>query len=174
MEQSKVEQFKKFFTFDETDYPDWKGAVGKCFVDDETEVITIVGWWSDMGSTVNNYRLVIEPKSNARKSWISCKGFTDTGKSIGVKVDETTMDEALVRMLNFAKNENENIEALVAAIVDVNGEFRSRSVGRPVTVAGKRVQVYLDAASLKIAAKLGGGNTSEGIRVALKKVGEPT
>ena len=32
---------------------------------------------------------------------------------------------------------------------------------------GKRVNVYLDAKSLGIAAKLGNGNVSEGIRIAL-------
>lgn len=34
---------------------------------------------------------------------------------------------------------------------------------------GKRVNVYLDAASLERAAELGGGNVSEGIRLALVK-----
>ncbi len=34
---------------------------------------------------------------------------------------------------------------------------------------GKRVNVYLDAKSLEIAAKLGDGNVSEGIRKALAK-----
>ena len=43
-----------------------------------------------------------------------------------------------------------------------------RPVGRPPEIdAGRRVQVYLDAASLRIAARLGGGNTSAGIRAAL-------
>lgn len=43
-----------------------------------------------------------------------------------------------------------------------------RSAGRPHELAGgKRVNVYLDAASLERAAKLGRGNVSEGIRVAL-------
>ena len=44
-----------------------------------------------------------------------------------------------------------------------------RPVGRPAVVVGKRVQVYLDAESLSIAAKLGNGNVSDGIRKALKK-----
>lgn len=40
--------------------------------------------------------------------------------------------------------------------------------GRPAAMeGGKRVQVYLDANSLKIADRLGGGNVSEGIRQAL-------
>lgn len=45
--------------------------------------------------------------------------------------------------------------------------------GRPSELeGGKRVQVYLDAESLKTAARLGNGNVSEGIRLALKRAGE--
>ena len=43
-----------------------------------------------------------------------------------------------------------------------------RRIGRPSSVEGKRVQVYLDAASLEAAAKLGHGKVSNGIRQALK------
>jgi hypothetical protein len=32
---------------------------------------------------------------------------------------------------------------------------------------GRRLNIYLDSASLETAAKLGGGNVSEGIRLAL-------
>lgn len=43
--------------------------------------------------------------------------------------------------------------------------------GRPAELKdGKRVNVYLDAGSLKLAAELGGGNVSEGIRIALSSV----
>lgn len=42
--------------------------------------------------------------------------------------------------------------------------------GRPSEMeGGKRVNVYLDAESLAIAAELGNGNVSDGIRKALKK-----
>lgn len=44
-----------------------------------------------------------------------------------------------------------------------------RPVGRPAEVGGQRVQVYLDAGSLAIAAKMGNGNVSEGIRTALSE-----
>lgn len=48
-----------------------------------------------------------------------------------------------------------------------------RPVGRPAELeAGKRVQVYLDADSLAIAASLGDGNVSEGIRTALKRAAD--
>ncbi len=43
-----------------------------------------------------------------------------------------------------------------------------RPVGRPATIdEGRRVNVFLDPASLAAAAKIGKGNVSEGIRVAL-------
>ena len=47
--------------------------------------------------------------------------------------------------------------------------------GRPAEMqGGKRVQVYLDAKSLEIADRIGGGNVSEGIRQALKQAELPT
>jgi ABC-type taurine transport system substrate-binding protein len=52
---------------------------------------------------------------------------------------------------------------------DTVDSLAKMSVGRPVEMTGgKRVNVYLDAASLARAAELGGGNVSEGIRAALK------
>ncbi len=43
------------------------------------------------------------------------------------------------------------------------------SAGRPAALeGGKRVQLYLDAASLEIAAQIGAGNVSEGVRKALQ------
>ena len=61
-----------------------------------------------------------------------------------------------------------------AGLVFINietGELchQKRNAGRPTEMdGGKRVQVYLDAASLNRAAELGGGNVSEGIRISLK------
>lgn len=45
--------------------------------------------------------------------------------------------------------------------------MNKKPVGRPPSVSGGRVQVYLDAKSLEIAAKLGNANVSQGIRKAL-------
>jgi hypothetical protein len=45
--------------------------------------------------------------------------------------------------------------------------------GRPEEMAGgRKVNTYLDANSIAIAAKLGQGNVSEGIRIALSKAAE--
>ena len=46
---------------------------------------------------------------------------------------------------------------------------KKRTVGRPSEIDGKRVNVYLDAKSIEVAARLGGGNVSEGIRIALQR-----
>lgn len=43
-----------------------------------------------------------------------------------------------------------------------------RPVGAPTTINGKRVNVYLNDESIRIASDLGNGNISEGIRKALK------
>jgi hypothetical protein len=44
----------------------------------------------------------------------------------------------------------------------------SGRVGRPrLMEGGRRLNIYLDSASLETAARLGGGNVSEGIRLAL-------
>jgi hypothetical protein len=49
-------------------------------------------------------------------------------------------------------------------------EIEWPTVGRPAEMeGGKRVNVYLDAASLEAAKRLGDGNVSEGIRLALSR-----
>ena len=51
----------------------------------------------------------------------------------------------------------------------VNRENKMHNApGRPSTIKGKPVQVYLDASSLETAKVLGDGNISKGIRKALK------
>ena len=62
--------------------------------------------------------------------------------------------------------------SLRPAMPDTKQPPEKRPVGRPADVGGKRVQVYLDAESLAIAAKLGNGNVSDGIRKALKQAAE--
>lgn len=50
---------------------------------------------------------------------------------------------------------------LIAAALGIHGR-------PPEMVEGRRLNVYLDAKSLETAARLGDGNVSEGIRIALK------
>lgn len=175
MNIEKAESLKKILTFDTTEHPRGVGDVGKCFVDADT--VTIVGWREEMGSPINTYRLAIKPKQNQKTDWISLVGFTDANKPIKLKVEGISMDEALSRMLVAAKNGCRAVAALAQSVVEPFPQYldsEPRPVGRPSTVGGKRVQVYLDDASLALAAEIGNGNTSEGIRVALKEAGERT
>lgn len=56
---------------------------------------------------------------------------------------------------------------------DTKQPQEKRPVGAPKKMrGGKRTQVYLDDESLAIAAKLGNGNVSDGIRKALKQAAE--
>lgn len=57
-------------------------------------------------------------------------------------------------------------------MTDTEQPAEKRPVGRPAGIGGKRVQVYLDAESLEIAARLSNGNVSDGIRKALKQAAE--
>jgi hypothetical protein len=71
---------------------------------------------------------------------------------------ECTTEEDLYR-----RHENGSKATLTA-------DIEPKPVGRPSSLQnGKRVNVYLDAISLDAAAKLGNGNVSEGIRLALQK-----
>lgn len=50
---------------------------------------------------------------------------------------------------------------------DTKQHKEKRPVCRPPEIGGRRVQVYLDVKSREIAAKLGNGNVSDGIRKAI-------
>ena len=53
---------------------------------------------------------------------------------------------------------------------EIDGKQLVAKIGRPSEMeGGKAVKVYLDAGSLAIAAKMGNGNVSEGIRTALSE-----
>lgn len=55
----------------------------------------------------------------------------------------------------------------------LTADIEPKPVGRPSALdSGKRVNVYLDASSLDAAAKIGNGNVSEGIRLALQRSAE--
>lgn len=51
----------------------------------------------------------------------------------------------------------------------MRGDGRRRGVGRPRSVGGRRIQLYLDDDSLQTAMQLGDGNISRGIRQALQR-----
>lgn len=199
MDTGKAELLEAALTFDTSDYPKWQGDVGKCWVSCEDETITVVGWRTDMGTAINSYRLVVQSKERKSKlgvkKWIELIGWDDSGKEIKKKVFGTSVNDAVDVMLQMTANGVTEVKGLAAAVAnlctvaraepsfglpDVNGEYekypepkvRTPPAGRPVTVGGKRVQVYLDDESIETANKLGNGNASEGIRFALKDVGK--
>jgi hypothetical protein len=62
---------------------------------------------------------------------------------------------------------------IAGAVRSVDGRQVSAALGlqgRPAFLdSGKRINIYLDIKSLETAQKLGGGNASEGIRIALAR-----
>ena len=121
MNIEKSESLIRILTFDTADYPSWVGDVGKCSVD--ADALIIVGWRSEMGSSINNYRLVVKQKKNKKNNSISLVGFTDSNKPIKLKVDGISMDEALSRMLVAAENGCRSIDALARAVVDPDPQY---------------------------------------------------
>ena len=121
MNVEKSESLIKILTFDTADYPLWVGDVGKCYVDADT--VIIVGWRSEMGSSINNYRLVVKQKQNKKNNSISLVGFTDANKPIKLTVDGIGMDEALSRMLATAENGCWSVDALARSVVDPDPQY---------------------------------------------------
>jgi hypothetical protein len=149
-----------------------------------------------MGSTVNNYRLTIQNKERQNKlgvkKWIELIGWDETGKQIKKKVFGTSLADAVDVMMQMAERGDTGVNQLAGAVEnlctvvrsdryfglpDNNGNHddypelkeRTLTAGRPVTIGGKRMQVYLDDESIALAKQLGNDNLSEGIRLALRK-----
>lgn len=83
---------------------------------------------------------------------------------------EAAAATAVDKAITFGEADGYSIFAPKAVLEFIPDDMRnSRPVGRPSEMeGGKRANVYLDAESLAIAARLGNGNISEGIRKALK------
>ena len=82
---------------------------------------------------------------------------------------ENRDNKPLVQMSTTARRLCGATDAQIEAIID-EVKFPRNPVGAPRQMAdGKRVNVYLDAASLSTAATLGSGNVSEGIRKSLAR-----
>ena len=118
----------------------------------------------------NRGRLTVDINGKWR---LYTKTLPENSTALGTVTRDESDTGALVR-----------IESTGGAYVQVNaGTIRSLdgrkvaaalgTAGRPSEMAGgKRVNVYLDAESLAIAAKLSNGNVSDGIRKALKQAAE--
>ncbi|WP_139313422.1 hypothetical protein [Rhodoferax antarcticus] len=117
-------------TFNNCDHPDWRGDVGKCWVDCENEIVTIVGWLSDQGSDVNNYRLVLQYKQRQVKNelivWLDLSGFDDSGNPIEKKVLGVSIDDAIDVMIQLTEKGTDAVRTLAAAVESLSSLGRSR------------------------------------------------
>jgi hypothetical protein len=129
LDRNKADFLERTLTFDTTSHPFWRGMEGKCWVNIESQKITIVGWMSDMGAAINNYRLVVQYKKRAKKSgitqWIELVGFDDSGKGISKKVYGTSMAGALDAMFQIAQNGATSVNEYAAVVASLCTVHRS-------------------------------------------------
>ena len=112
----------------------------------------------------NRGRLVVDTNGNWRL-------YTNTIPANSTALGTVTRDEgdtgALVRM----NATGAYVQVNAGAIRSLDGRKVAAALGtagRPVEMAGgKRRNIYLDAASREKAERIGNGNVSEGIRIAL-------
>lgn len=112
----------------------------------------------------NRGRLTVDLNGNWRL-------YTNTTPANATPLGTVTRDEcdtgALVRMDKTGKY----VQVNAGTIRRLDGRKVAAAIGtagRPAEMAGgKRSNIYLDAASREIAERLGNGNISEGIRIAL-------
>lgn len=113
----------------------------------------------------NRGRLVVDTNGNWRL-------YTNTIPANSTPLGTVTRDESDTGALVRIEATGVYVQVNAGAIRSLDGRKVAAALGtagRPSEMTGgKRVNVYLDAASLKAAAKLGSGNVSEGIRKALE------
>ena len=89
----------------------------------------------------------------------------------GTEVYSVTGNYITMPMSRYTLSTIEGIETFKNDFLDtVDNPFQINAAGRPPTVEGRKVTVYLDESSLAKAANLGDGNVSAGIRLALTKL----
>lgn len=105
--------------------------------------------------------------------------ITIDGKYTGLKVEQTenktyvytsTREEVKLPYVQYSTTQDYPSGGIPGRIkFNRNIRMIAKIVGRPkIMTDGKRVNVYLDAATLAAAEKLGKGNVSAGIRIALR------
>lgn len=114
--------------------------------------------------------IACEPDGADMEAAISAEEAT---ASVEFDRDDITIESGLILTDDDSTGEVRYSGFDMGRLTDESGvEFRyavRRAPGRPAEMkGGKRVNVYLDDASLARAAKLGDGNVSEGIRRALQ------
>lgn len=94
------------------------------------------------------------------------------GMAVTLRVDGQYVNRGIRFVAATRENANEFATKVRAALVGMLPPIPGEpfTAGRPVEMTGgKRVNLYLDAPSLARADELGGGNVSEGVRIALAK-----
>ncbi len=113
----------------------------------------------------NRGRLVVDTNAN----W---KLYTNTLPANAVPLGTVTREGGETGALARIETTGAYVQVNAGAVRTLDGRKVAAALGttgRPAEMeGGKRVNVYLDAASLAAAAALGDGNVSEGIRKALK------
>lgn len=113
----------------------------------------------------NRGRLTVDPNGKWR---LFTATIPDGADVLGTVTHPDGETGALVR---FAKTGRYG-SVIAGAVRSVDGRKVAAALGThgrpPEMVEGRRLNVYLDAQSLDTAARLGDGNVSEGIRIALK------
>jgi hypothetical protein len=121
-----------------------------------------------MSGHLNRGRLTVDPDGNWRL-------YTNTipagSTALGTVSREAGDTGALVRI----EATGLYVQVNAGALRSLDGRKVAAAMGtagRPTEMdGGKRVNVYLDADSLRVAEGLGGGNVSRGIRIALQHAG---
>lgn len=112
----------------------------------------------------NRGRLAVDPDGN----WRLCTATLPEGVEVFGTV--TYPDGEKGALVRFPKT-GVYASVIAGATRSVDGRKVRAALGiqgRPTLLeGGKRINVYLDAESLDTAQKIGGGNASEGIRIAL-------
>ena len=114
----------------------------------------------------NRGRLAVDPDGN----WRLCTATLPEGVEVFGTV--TYPDGEKGALVRFPKT-GVYASVIAGATRSVDGRKVRAALGiqgRPTLLeGGKRINVYLDAESLDTAQKIGGGNASEGIRIALAR-----
>lgn len=98
--------------------------------------------------------------------------YTNTLPTNSIPMGTVTRDDFDTGALVRVEATGAYVQVNAGAIRNLDGRKVAAALGtagRPSEMdGGKRINVYLDAQSVELASRLGGGNISEGIRRALK------
>lgn len=122
---------------------------------------------TDIGDQMHRRAIAGRPLRVHVHAWDTTANNRNGGMAVTLRIDGQYVDRGDRFVAETRASAKEFADAVRIALADMPPPV-SATPGRPVEMeGGKRVNVYLDAASLARAAELGAGNVSEGIRIAL-------